>query len=280
MNILVYKVINELTWVEVQEYSNENSLDAISRKLPPSLYTTFRTYDSATKVVGLDAHIDRLYIPLPELNIQPAVDRENLRSLLIIFLRNMNGMDARVRISLLLQDRPGEMYIFIEKMIPMDEKLFTYGVNVVSSHMKRENPRVKSTEFIMASADERKAILTNEVYEALIVKGGTVLEGATSNFFVVRDGKIITARKKILLGVTRRVVLRLCRKAKYEIIYKPFRIDELSAISEAFITSSSRGIVPIVMIDSKRVGEGSPGPIFLQLRKLYKEYFEKKAQLI
>lgn len=280
MEILVYKIVGESEWVEVHEYSSENSLDAISRKLPPSLYTTFRTFGGAQKVVGLDAHIDRLYLPLPDLNILPVVNRDKLRKLLILFLHKMNKMDARIRISLLLQSIPGEIFIFIEKMTPMSEELFTKGVKVVSSHMKRDNPRLKSTEFILASAEERKAILSGDVYEALIVKGGYVLEGATSNFFVVRDGKIITARKNILLGVTRRVVLRLCRRSKLEIIYKPFRIDELDSISEAFITSSSRGIVPVVLIDGKPVGEGRPGPVFQQLRKLYTEYFEEKAQPI
>jgi len=102
----------------------------------------------------------------------------------------------------------------------------------------------------------------------------------TSNFFYTKDGKLGTARKNILLGVTRRTVLRVARRISLDILYRPLRREQIPTLSEAFITSSSRGIVPVVRIDEVPVGEGIPGLFTKNLMNGYADYVKQHAEKI
>jgi branched-subunit amino acid aminotransferase/4-amino-4-deoxychorismate lyase len=153
-------------------------------------------------------------------------------------------------------------------------------VKVVLSHVERIVPRLKTTSFIGDSAEERKSILKSGVFEALMVRNGRILEGLTSNFYVVKEKKIVTARDGILLGVTRRYVLRLARSNGIGLEYRPPHVEELPDIDEAFITSSGRGVVPVTEIEGKPVGNGQVGEIARLLRRVYDEYMLRKAEKI
>ena len=89
-----------------------------------------------------------------------------------------------------------------------------------------------------------------------------------------------TAQKDILLGVTRRTVLRVARGSGLDIVYRPLKRKQIPTLSEAFLTSSSRGIVPIIQIDDVMVGEGNPGPITKTLMENYKIFVMRTAERI
>jgi branched-chain amino acid aminotransferase len=262
-----------------------SSLDAVSRQLPDGLYSTFRTYADRTKVLGLQAHLDRLYYPMrrgePSVRAyrslaNPTQLRVALREVLSVF-----GVgEARVRIALATTESAGEVFIALEPLQAPAETVYQRGVRVALSQVERKNPRLKTTAFIGSSAAERKSILKSGVYEALMVRNGRILEGLTSNFYVVKAGQIITARNGILLGVTRRYVLRLARLNGLGLEYRPPRVAELPGLDEAFITSSGRGVVPVTEIAGQPVGTGQVGAIAKLLRQAYDAYVVEKAERI
>jgi branched-chain amino acid aminotransferase len=174
----------------------------------------------------------------------------------------------------------GQVYIVVAALKRPPTEIYLNGVKVITTDVWRENPRLKSTNFISASESERAEILQNNIFEALLMRKGSILEGMTSNFFYVRNGVLGTARKNILLGVTRRTVLRVARGIDLDIEYRSLKWEQVSALSEAFLTSSSRGIVPIVQIDNVLVGEGHPGPVTKNLINGYQAYVMKHAELI
>jgi branched-subunit amino acid aminotransferase/4-amino-4-deoxychorismate lyase len=92
------------------------------------------------------------------------------------------------------------------------------------------------------------------------------------------DGMIVTAQKGILLGVTRRAVLRLARGQGMSIQYRSPRVGE--NFDEAFLTSSSRGVVPIVSIDDVPVGQGRVGDWAKTLSKAYQAYVQERSEVI
>jgi branched-subunit amino acid aminotransferase/4-amino-4-deoxychorismate lyase len=152
--------------------------------------------------------------------------------------------------------------------------VYEKGVHVETVTIQLDSPRVKSTSFIGQSEDERKLIAKKGIFEALLVKKGQILEGMTSNFFYSfrpstayrsAQNKIYTAQRDILLGVTRRMVIRVARGEGLEVRYKSLKLDQLSALSEAINTSSSRGVEPVIQIDNKVVGQGSDGRITVRL---------------
>lgn len=267
---------------EPQELTLEemSSLDAVSRQLPQGLYSTFRTYAGRTKVLGLERHLERLYAPLPALGVRAAVSPSELRSALRDTLRNFGAEEARVRVTLSTTERAGEVFLALEPLKAPEETVYQRGVRVVLSPIKRKTPRLKTTSFIGESLETRKSIIKNGIYEALMVRQGKILEGLTSNFYAVKHGVIVTARQGILLGVTRRYVLRLARSHGVGVEYRPPRVDELPELDEAFLTSSGRGVVPVTEIDGLPVGTGQVGQVARLLRRVYDEYVVQKAERI
>ncbi len=256
------------------------SLDDVSRQLPQGVYSTFRTFDGGARVLGLRLHLARLYDPAFERGLAPSVASAELRQMLKTLLEPYKPGEARVRISLSLAESPGQVFVALEPLKLLDETVYQRGVRVVTSHVERVNPRLKSTAFIQKSAQERSSMLKNDIFEALMVHAGHVQEGLTSNFYLVKDRTIITAQQGILLGVTRRYVLRLARAQGCEIEYRAPALGELSECSEAFLTSSSRGVVPVVEINEFPVGQGRPGQVAILLRRVYDDDVLRKAEEI
>src|SRR6185503_13709711 len=101
-------------------------------------------------------------------------------------------------------------------------------------------------------------------HEALIVGAdGAIVEGATSNLFVVRGGALVTPPEEagILAGITRAHVLAVAGELGIEVTLEPIFPDDLAGVSEAFLTSSLREIVPVVQVDERVIGDGHPGTV-------------------
>ncbi len=259
---------------------NQSSLDAVSLQLPQGLYSTFRTYAGKTRVLGLEMHLHRLYDPLTALSVTASVSPADLRSALREVLSVFGADEARVRISLSTTESRGQVFVALEPLKAPDETVYQRGVRVVLSPVERKTPRLKTTSFIGNSDEARKSIQERGVYEALMVRNGRILEGLTSNFYAVKNGTLLTARDGILLGVTRRYVLRLARSHGMGIAYQPLRVEQLPEIDEAFITSSGRGVVPVTEIEGQPVKAGLVGEIARTLRRAYDEYVVRKAERI
>jgi branched-chain amino acid aminotransferase len=250
-----------------------SSLDAVTRELPEGLYSTFRTFRQRTHALDLKTHLDRLYLPAAKTGLRPSADPARLRREMAARLDAYPADEARVRISL---THDGQVYLALEPLKLLPRAVYEQGVRVVQTQAHRENPTLKSTAFIAASQLERAQLAAQNVFEGLIVQRGQILECLTSNFFHVFEGKLCTAARGILHGVTRREVLRIARADGIEIAYKPLRIAQADRIDEAFLTSSSRGIVPIVDLDGRPVGGGQVGALTKRLMSLYAADVEKR----
>ena len=113
---------------------------------------------------------------------------------------------------------------------------------------------------------------SNNAAEAIFVKDGMALEGTSTNLIGIYDGCVVTAPKNnyILGGITREVVLNLCRKLNITVLEKPIPSDKLEMADELMIVGTTTEITPIVKIHGKSLGSGKPGPI---TKKLQKEFF-------
>ncbi|HEX2990407.1 MAG TPA: aminotransferase class IV [Anaerolineales bacterium] len=245
--------------------------DAITTELPPGLYTTFRTYAGRTKVLGLHSHLERLYLPAKAQGIVPTVRRpDDFRQVLFELLSRFDAPEARVRLILDSSVEPGTMYVLLQALRTLPDDVYENGVQLEISRSSREKPSLKRTTFINETTLERKRI-GGEIFELLLTDKGRILEGMTSNFFYVREGMLCTAGRGVLIGVTRQTIITLAKREGMKFCIRALRVNELPSISEAFITSSSRGIVPVVGIDSRQVGHGGVGPMTRHLMQLYNE---------
>ncbi len=245
--------------------------DAITSALPTGLYTTFRTYAQRTKVIGLRSHLERLYLPAKAQGIVPALRKqEDLREALAEQLKHLASPEARLRLILDTSSEPGTIYMLLQPMQALPAEVYSRGVHLESSRTSREKPSLKQTAFISQSAFDRRRV-GSEVFEILLTRKGRILEGMTSNFFYVRGGALYTAGRGVLIGVTRQTVITLAKRNGIEVCYKALPLTELSAVAEAFITSSSRGIVPVVSVDAQQIANGRVGDFTTKLMQLYEE---------
>jgi len=156
-------------------------------------------------------------------------------------------------------------------------EMYAKGVAVAVVSITRNSPSaidpaVKSGNYlnnVLALGEARRRC---RAYEAILCGAdGTIAEGSTSNIFVVMGGEVRTPPLEvgILDGITRAKVLELCRKNGIRLVETRLFPSELRAVDEAFITSATRGVLPVTTIDEKAVGAGVPGPVTQKLMSLY-----------
>jgi branched-chain amino acid aminotransferase len=158
-------------------------------------------------------------------------------------------------------------------------EMYAKGVAVAVVSITRNSPsaldpEVKSGNYLNNVLALGEARRRSGAYEAILCSAdGTVAEGSTSNIFAVMGGQVRTPPREagILDGITRAKVITLCRDHDVPFAQKPFTPDELRAADEAFITSATRGVLPVTRIDERPLGDGLPGPVTRQLMALYDE---------
>jgi len=273
-------LVYQLSHSAVQQlHFDDPDFDSITMELPSGLYTTFRTYAHRTKVIGLRAHLDRLYLPAQALGTRVVLNRGPLREMLADLLKALTPNEARVRLILDMSREPGEIYLLLQDLQTLPAQVYQDGVHVAISRGSRKKPLLKQTAFIKESSAERK-LLGREIFEVLLAHNGLILEGMTSNFFYLLRGELGTAGRGVLSGVTRETVMTIARKAGIQVRYKALALREIPEIDEAFITSSSRGVVPVVRIVDQPVGNGTVGQTTKQLMNLYEQRIADIAEPI
>jgi branched-chain amino acid aminotransferase len=156
-------------------------------------------------------------------------------------------------------------------------EMYTKGVSVVIVSVHRNSPRaidpaVKSGNYlnnVMALGEARRR---SGAYEAILCAAdGTVAEGSTSNVFIVVGGEVRTPALEvgILDGITRSKILEICRAHDIPVRETHISPDELRGADEAFITSATRGALPVTTVDENPVGGGVPGPVTRRVMVLY-----------
>jgi len=145
------------------------------------------------------------------------------------------------------------------------------GVKVVTIPDIRWARRDIKSVMLLAPVLGKQEAYERGANEGWMVENGFVTEGTSSNAYIVKDGKVITRElsNSILAGCTRRSLFRLAQEHGIVIEERAFTPEEAYAADEAFLTSASQFVMPIVEIDGKRIGGGQPGPVVRKLRELF-----------
>jgi len=265
----------------MREMARHLTMGQASEELPEGAYTTFRTYQ-AKRVLRIDQHLHRLEESLA-LSQQhaPPINSHLARMAVGRIISMLHYPEARLRLTY----APSGLYISIEPFTPYPESLYDAGVWCATVSLHRDNPHAKSTTFITTAADAYGALPPN-THEGLMIAGdGAVLEGLSSNFFAVKDAQasqgpaLYTEDARVLAGVTRSLVLELAQGvlpvAKQAVTYAA-----LTDLSECFITSVSREVMPVVKIDELQIGNGKPGPVTRSLRQKFQDLVEREAETL
>src|SRR5699024_3799051 len=119
----------------------------------------------------------------------------------------------------------------------------------------------------------KQAAAEKGCYEAIQHINGLVTECASSNVFLVKDGKVFThpATNRILNGCVRMAIKEFCEQLNIPFIEEAFTIDDIAEADELFLTSSNSEVSPIIEVDGKMIRDGKPGPISIQLQEAYEK---------
>ncbi len=170
------------------------------------------------------------------------------------------------------QDTPQTVVLFTQSKPGLaDNPQAQKGIKVISIEDIRWGRRdIKTVQLLYPSMGKMMAKKAG-CDDAWLVEDGFVTEGTSNNTYIVKDGKIITRNLShdILHGITRAAVLRFAKEAQMVVEERPFTIEEAQGADEAFFTSASAFVMPVVEIDGKPVKEGKVGPVASRLREIY-----------
>lgn len=266
------KIDGRTSFLEISSYQDSLSLNDITKTFPGGAYTTFRTY-AGRKFYSLDKQIRRLENSASLAGYRITLKGDKIRSILRKVVKDFAGKnELRFRIFVDLEKVLGTIYLMAEWLVTPTAEEYRLGVKLITCSMTRNNPKAKLTQFI-TRADRVRQSMPEDTHEAVMVNDrGQILEGLSSNFFAITKEVLLTDEEKVLSGITRELVIECANQAGYEIRYDPVFVSDLAMIDEAFITSASRGVLPVRMVDNQTIGEGVPGKITRNLSMLYQAY--------
>lgn len=258
------------TWL----WAQHERLSEASKHLPDGAYSTLRTY-SGNRLLRLSQHVARLSESAALQGQAGSLAESDARATIAYALRQTAYPESRLRLTW----APPRFFVSLEPFAPLPEALYRDGVGCVSVPVRRENPHAKDTRFIATAAAAYQS-LPPDAHEGLIVgEDGAILEGLSSNFFAILDSTLHSEGERALLGVTRSLVLEVAAPI-LPLVARALRQNEIPRVSEAFLTSVSRGILPVTRIDDDAVGAGRPGPVTLELRARFAALAAQEAEPI
>ena len=244
------------------------------------------------KLIDFQGHAIRLARSLRELGMRNPIETADLlevhRELVrvndidegLIYLQITRGAASDRDFAYPSEDTPPTIFLFTQNKSGLaDSPVAKVGIKVISIADQRWGRRdIKTVQLLYPSMGKMMAKAAG-CDDAWMVEDGAVTEGTSNNVYIVKDGKIITRHlsNDILHGITRAAVLRFAREAQMEVEERAFTVVEAQNADEAFFTSASAFVMPVVELDGQAIGAGIPGPVAIRLREVYLDESRKTA---
>jgi len=234
------------------------------------------------KLIDNDGHLARLQRSLSELDMISPVSHNELIELQMelaskneltegfIYLQVSRGVEDRD--FNYGQDLQSSLVMFTQAKSIIDVPKVMTGIIVKTTEDIRWQRRDIKTTMLLAQSLAKKQAIREGYDDAWMVEDGVVTEGSSNNAYIItQDNEIYTQppTNKILSGITRRAVNELAKQNNLRVIEQPFTVDQAITSKEAFATSASYFVMPVVKINSHLISSGKPGDLTIQLREMY-----------
>lgn len=246
------------------------------------IYEVVRSYRG--RFFEFEAHLKRLTRSLREIHISFA-ESESLRDICEALIRDndLKEDDATVYIQITRGAAPRKhtfpdkttrstVYISASAFQPPEENWKNGIKAVLVPDIRWSRCDIKATALLSNVLANQRAY-QNHAQEALFVRDGAITEGSHTNFCAVFDGQLVTFPESnyILSGITRGVILKLCREI--EIPFREFPVFEkdLKRADECMILGTTTEVTPVIQVDEWKVGDGTPGTVTMKLQKAFRE---------
>lgn len=251
------------------------------------------TYDVAHvwkgKFFRLADHIDRFYESMAGLRFNLAMSKQDVAAVMIECVRRSGLRDAYVQITCTRGVPPkgtrdpklcvNRFYAFAQPFVWIaNDEQRRRGLRMLISRVERippesVDPRIKNFHWIDLTRGIFDAYDHDAEVAILVDRHGNVTEGAGINVFAVEGGRLATPERGMFEGMTRRTVFDLAPELGLACVAEPISAERLARADEIFLTSTAGGIMPVTVLDGKKIGDGVPGPVS---RLIHDTYWAKK----
>ncbi len=237
------------------------------------------------KILDYQGHLNRLFDSLNEIKIKSPIHKSayvfHIKNLIsknqikngLIYLQITRGVASR---DFKFPKNAKPSLVIIAKNLPDDEyqNTFQKGIKVKTTKDLRWKRVDIKTINLLAPVLAKQYAVDNKCQEAWLVDNeGFITEGSSSTAWILKNKTLYTTplSNSILNGITRKTLIRGLKKNKLKLIEKKFNIKDIKACDEAFITSATQYIMPVIRVDSHRIGNGRVGKYAEIFRKVYME---------
>ncbi len=240
------------------------------------------------RLFRLHEHLERLEASLQAIGMAPPLAIDAWPARLTPLIEPFDGADCSVYLQITRGVAPYRDHLPSAGLTPTvfamgsaiptpNPTLFETGARAVTTEDLRWGRCDIKAITLLAAVMARLEANEKGGLEAILIRDGFATEGAASNLFVVRDGRLITPPKSRLLlpGITRDLVLELARLHDLPYAEEAIPLDYLRQADEVWLTSSTKEVLPVTRLDDQTIGNASPGPRFRQMRQHYATYKER-----
>ncbi len=251
----------------------------------PAVTSALGVYETLQVVNGhifhLDDHLGRLHRSAEAIHLKLAATLDMLAVWARELVDQGHVSEAALRILALNSDAYTEPSVYMLLLPPIHHPrtLYEQGAAVVTFDGERALPTAKTLNTLVNFLARQKA-QAQGAHEGLLVARDGIREGATSNIFAVIGGALVTPPDHLVIaGVTRDIVIRLARERGYRLIFRPLPRSSIPLWQEAFITSTSRHVMPVTSVDGTPINGGEVGPITRELMAAFEACFRREVGL-
>lgn len=240
-----------------------------------AVFDYMRTYNG--KPFGFQDYMERFRSSAASLRLPANYSNDEIHKLIVELVTKSELKDAGIRLLLTggystdsISLRQPNFIIVIEKLPQYPESYYNEGVKLITYEYQRQTAGSKTTDYVNAIKLEP---LKKEAgaFDLLYHDKGLVLEVARNNIFFFFNGKLVTPKDNILLGVTRKYVIKIAQQY-FEVEQRNVTMEEMWQADEVFLTGTSKKIIPVVNIDDNMFSNGKPGKLTKQLMDNFDEF--------
>ncbi|PIV53804.1 MAG: branched-chain-amino-acid transaminase [Elusimicrobia bacterium CG02_land_8_20_14_3_00_37_13] len=249
------------------------------------VFEGIRAYDG--RVFRLKEHLDRLYNSAKAILLKIPLSKEQMGKAVLSAVRKNKLHNAYIR--LVVTRGPGDlgldprkcrvpsMFIIVDKIVLYSQEYYTNGLKIITAATRRNppcaiSPHIKSLNYLNNILAKIEAIKADVPEAIMLNEKKQVVECTGDNVFIIKNGKLISPPTSAgaLPGITRNAVMELARrKLKIPAEERLFKMEQVYNADECFLTGTAAEVVPVVVVDGKKIGNGKPGRI---TRRLMEEF--------
>ena len=241
------------------------------------IFDYFRTINN--QPIFLEDHLDRFFYSASELNLNVGLNRDQLKILIQQLIGKNNIPDSGIRITLTggySEDgyslaKPN--LLITQTAFAFNKENFNKGIKLVTYEHQRQLPWIKTIDYLMAIRLQT-FLKENNADDVLYHNQNQITECPRCNFFIVTEGDdVLTPAKNVLKGITRKKILGL---SEFNVLETNIALEDIERAKEAFISSTTKNVLPVLEINGRVIGDRRPGKI---TALIYKKIYELKAKV-